>query len=196
MWCRLRLQTTKIVFLTGICLFVLLSPLRAEIARLEICASYFNPSEKAFRDIYGQGVKYGFDIGRSVWKNLEFYVSLTYYYKRGKLTYTQEATRVILRPIGVHLRYVFLKKKINLYAGGGLTYNLFEERNPIGKVKEDKFGFVVRTGGYTRIKGLKKFMKEFIMDVYISYNHCHMRPAEIGFNIGGLDLGMALGFAF
>ncbi len=176
--------------------FVFLSPLQGEIARLEISASYFYPFEKAFRNIYGQSMKYGFELGRSVWKNLEFHVEFHYFSKRGKLTYTQEGTRIIVRPIGANLRYVFLIRKVHLYAGGGLTYNTFEERNPIGTVNENKFGFSVRAGGYSRIKGLKKIMKEFIIDIYISYNYCEMKPAEIGFNIGGLDTGVALGFVF
>jgi hypothetical protein len=193
---RLKSKRAKFVLLIGMGFFIFLSPLQGEIARLEISASYFYPFEKAFRNIYGKGVKYGFDIGRDIWKNLELHIEFHYYYKRGKLTYTRERTRVIIRPLGAQLRYVFLKKKVHLYAGGGLTYNIFEERNPIGTVKESKFGFSVRTGGYTRIKGLKKVVKEFIIDIYISYNYCRMKPVEIGFNIGGLDTGVAVGFTF
>jgi hypothetical protein len=193
---RLKLNRAKAILLVGMGLLVFLSPLQGEIARLEISASYFYPFEKSFRDIYGQSANYGLSIGRSVWKNLEFHFDVHYFYKTGKLTYTQEDTRIILRPVGANLRYVFLKKKVNLYAGAGLTYNFFEERNPIGTVKENKLGFSVRTGGYTRFKGLQKVMKEFIINIYISYNYCQMKPADIGFNIGGLDLGIALGFAF
>ncbi len=196
MWDRLRSRILKTLILGWMGFLFFLSPLKAEIARLELNASYFYPFETAFRDIYGQGIKYGFDIGRNIWKNLEFHVDVQYYYKRGKLTFTQESTRLKILPIGASLRYVFLKKIAHLYAGGGLTYNIFEERNPIGTVDESKFGFSVRTGGYTRIKGLKKIMKEFIIDVYISYNYCEMKPAEIEFNIGGLDLGVAFGFSF
>ena len=169
MWkcCRMRSRALKTVLLSGIGILVFLSPLKAEIARLEISASYFHPYEKAFRDIYGQGIKYGFDIGRTIWKNLEFHVELHYYYKKGKLTFTGEGTRVKILPIAANLRYVFLNRDIHLYAGGGLTYNLFEEKNPIGTVDENKFGFSVRTGGYTRIKGLRKIMKEFYVAIII-----------------------------
>lgn len=191
-----RLKRTKAILLIGIGLLVLLSPLQGEIARLELSASYFYPFEKAFRNIYSQGANYGLSIGRPVWKNLEFYFDVHYYYKRGKLTFTQEDTRIIVRPIGANLRYVFLRKKIHLYAGGGLTYNFFEERNPIGTVKESKLGFSVRTGGYTRITGFQKVMKEFIIGIYISYAYCKMKPAEIEFNIDGLNTGVSLGFAF
>lgn len=196
MWDKLRSRMIKIIILGWMGVFLILSPLKGEMARIELSASYFFPFEKAFRNIYGQGMKYGFDIGRNIWKNLEFHVELHYYYKRGKLTFTQEATRVKILPIGANLRYVFLKRKVHLYAGGGLTYNLFEEKNPIGTVDEKKLGFSVRTGGYSRIKGLKKVMKEFIIDVYINYNYCQMKPAGINFTIGGLDVGMAFGFVF
>lgn len=83
--------------------------------------------------------------------------------------------------------------KINLYAGAGLTYDLFEEKNPIEKVRENKLGYTVKIGGFKRIKSLKKLMKEFIIDVYINYYYCEMKPAEIKFDVGGIDLGAALG---
>lgn len=180
----------------GLGIILLASILDAKIARIEINASYFFPSEKAFRDIYGEGIKYGFDISRNVWKNMELHVYLNYLFKRGELTFTRERTWVKIIPLGTSLRYTFLKKKINLYAGVGLTYNLFEEKNPIGRVREDKLGYTAKIGGFKRLKGLKKFMKEFIIDVYINYNYCKMKPAEIKFDIGGVDLGIGFGFEF
>ena len=76
--------------------------------------------------------------------------------------------------------------------GAGLTYNFFEENNSVGKVKESKLGYKVKIGGFKKIKSLKKFMKEFIIDVYINYFYCKMKPAEIKFDVGGIDLRVAL----
>lgn len=50
----------------------------------------------------------------------------------GKLALAQEITMVKILPFGANLRYKFLKKKINLYAGASITCNLFGEKSPIG----------------------------------------------------------------
>lgn len=177
--------------------FLLLSSvMKAEIARLEISGSYFFPSEKVFRDIYGPGGEVGLDIGRAIWKNIEFHLEVQYYNKSGRLTFTREKTRVKILPLGAHLRYVFLTKGLHLYAGAGLSYCLFQEKNSIGKVDDGRLGLSARIGGYKKIKGLKKFIKHFIIDFYVSYNYCEIKPAEVKVDIGGAGLGMALGFEF
>jgi len=99
-------------------------------------------------------------------------------------------------PLVISSRYIFLKRKINLYGGAGLTYNWFEEKNPIGRVKESKLGFSMKIGGFKRIKGFKKFIKVFIIDAYLNYHYCKMKPAEIRFDAGGFELGIAFGAEF
>lgn len=177
-------------------LILLSISLKAKPLRIEVKTAFFYPSEKAFREIYGRGIKYGFDIGSNIWKKLELHLEANYYLKKGKLTFTKEETRLKLLPIGVSLRYVFLKNKINLYGGIGLTYDLFEEKNPLGKVRKDKMGYAAKIGGFKRIKGLKKLVKAFIIDVSINYHYCQMKPAEIKFDVGGLDLSLGLGLEF
>lgn len=172
------------------------SLLKAELFRLEIGGSLFYPSEKAFREIYGPGIKYSVDISRNIWKKIELHVEVSYFYKHGQLTFTGERTAVRIIPWGVHVRYPFLEKKINFYAGAGLIYTSFQEKNPIGRVKGDKLGYTIKIGGFKRIKVLKKYVKEFIIDFCLSYHYCEMRPAEIKFDAGGLDLGLALGYEF
>ncbi|MFQ6108493.1 MAG: hypothetical protein ACE5L7_02950 [Candidatus Aminicenantales bacterium] len=187
-------KKTKRLFIVGIGLLLLAPHLDAALARLEISGSYFFPSEKAFRDIYGPGGKWGLDISRNIWKNMEVYLEAHYFTKRGKLTFTQESTRLRILPLGVGLKYLFLKKRTHLYAGAGITYNVFEEKNPIGRTRDYQWGVAVRLGALRKMKGLKKFFKEFIIDAYIHYNYCKMKPAEISIDIGGVDLGLALGF--
>jgi len=186
----------KRLIISGIGLILLSTIVNANEYRTEISGSYFYPSEKAFRNIYGTGIMYGLDIGRRIWKDMELHLEVRYYSKKGQLTFTKERTRVKLIPLTISSRYIFVKKKINLYGGVGLTYNLFEEKNPIGKVKESKLGFMIRIGGFKRIKGFKKFIKAFIIDVYLNYHYCKMKPAEIRFDAGGLDFGIAFGIEF
>jgi hypothetical protein len=193
---KLSSGKTKRFAISGIGLLLMTSILNAKIARLEISGAFFYQSEKAFREIYGNGMKYGIDISRNIWRGIELHLEANYFLKKGNLTFTKERTRVKILPLGANLRYVFLKKKIHLYMGAGLTYNLFEEKNPIGEAKKNKIGFSARLGGIKKIKGLKKIFEAFIIDVYMKYNYCKMKPAEIRIDIGGLDLGMAIGFEF
>jgi hypothetical protein len=189
-------STRKRLILAVISFLLLPSMMKAEIARLEISGSYFFPSEKAFRDIYGPGGEVGLDIGRAIWKNIEFHLEARYFYKSGRLTFTGEKTQIKILPLGAHLRYVFLKKGLHLYAGAGFCYFLFQEKNPIGKVDDGRLGLSARIGGYKKIKGLKKFIKHFIIDAYVSYHYCEIKPAEVKIDIGGAGFGIALGFEF
>lgn len=118
--------------------FLLSSVLNAQKNRIEFIGSFFYPSEKSFRKIYESGIKYKLDLGRRLGKRLELHLERGYFSKKGKLTLTQEGTRVWLNPWGVSLRYVFLQRKLNLYAGGGLTYNTFREKNSIGEAENPK----------------------------------------------------------
>ena len=180
----------------GISFFLLSSVLHAQKNRIEFIGSFFCPSEKSFRDIYESGIKYGLDLGRRLGKRLELHLERGYFTEKGKLTLTQEGTRVWLNPWGLSLRYIFLQKKLNLYAGGGLTYNTFREKNPIGEAEQSKVGLMLKVGAFSRIKGFKKILKAFIIGVHINYNYCEMKPAEIKFDSGGFDLGLAFGVEF
>ncbi len=186
----------KRIIISAAALLLLLTNLYAKDFRIEIGGGYFYPSETAFREIYGQGFIIGLDIGKKIWKNMEFHLEASYFTKKGELTFTRETTRIKILPIGSHLRYIFLKKILHLYAGAGLTYALFEEKNPIGRVRENKLGYKIKIGGFKRIKGFKKILKQFIIDVQMNYHYCKMKPAEIRFNAGGFDLGIYFGFEF
>ena len=189
-------QLNSRIYLAVSWLLLLTCFLRANPVRLEINTSFFYPSEKAFREIYGQGPRCGLDIGLNLWKKLELHVEGNYFFKKGKLTFSQEETTLKLVPVGLNIRWVFLQKSINLYGGIGVIYILFEEKNPIGKVKEDKFGPTAKIGCFKRIKGWGKLIKTFVIDVYLSYHYCPMQPAQIKFDAGGTDFGLGLGFEF
>lgn len=181
-------------FLAG---FFLISPaLYGQNYRFGLGGSFFYQSEKIFREIYGTGWKFHLDIGRALGKNLELHLDASYFKKYGELTYTKERTRVLVSPLELSLRYVFLRKKINLYAGGGLSYIIFEEKNPIGRAKENKVGLNLRLGGFHRIKSSKKLLKNLFVDFFIHYQYGKMKPAGISFDAGGFDIGIILGREF
>ncbi len=171
-------------------------PLGAKSIRLEINSAFFYPSEKAFREIYGQGLKYGLDLSLSFWKKLEFHLESNYFVKKGKLTFSKEDTKLKLVPLSLNVRWLFLQRRLNLYGGGGLTYIFFEEKNPLGKVKANKIGPMAKIGCFTRLKGWGKLFKTFVINAYLSYHYCPMQPAQIKFDAGGIDFGLGLGFEF
>lgn len=191
------LKRNQLISASFLAVFLLVSPvLYGQNYRLGLGGSFFYQSEKIFREIYGTGGKLHLDIGRSVGKNLELHLDASYFKKYGELTYTKERTRVTIVPLELSLRYVFLRKKINLYAGGGLSYIIFEEKNPIGRAKEKKIGLNLRFGGFHRIKSTKKLLKNLFVDFFIHYQYGKMKPAGISFDAGGFDLGVILGREF
>lgn len=177
-------------------LFLFSPLLGAKIYRAELGGSFFYQSENLFRDIYGTGFKFQWDIGRKIGENLEVHLGGSYFPKSGELTFTKEKTKVKVIPVGVRLRYIFLKKKVNFYTGGGLSWVYFEEKNPIGTAIGKNIGLDLRVGAFKRFKGFKKILKEFIIDVFIHYQYCEMKPAETAVEVGGVDIGVAFGYEF
>lgn len=184
------------LYLAIIWLLFLPWALRANPVRLEINSAFFYPSEKAFREIYGEGLKYGLDLSLNFWKRLEFHLESNYFVKKGKLTFSQEDTKLKLVPLSANIRWVFLQRRLNLYGGAGLTYIFFEEKNPLGKVRANKIGPMAKIGCFTRLKGWGKLFKSFVIDAHLSYHYCPMQPAQIKFDAGGVNLGLGLGFEF
>ncbi len=188
-------KSCKIIILM-MSFFLLSSVLNAQKNRIEFMGNFFYPSEKAVRNIYKSGVMYRLDLSRRLGKRLEIHFEYGYFTQKGRLTLTRERTRIWLKPFGLNLRYVFLQKTINLYTGGGITYNTFREKNPIGEANQSKVGLMLNVGAFSRIKGFRKVLKTFIIGIHINYNYCEMRPADIKFDSGGFDIGLAFGVEF
>lgn len=181
----------KILF--GVIAITVLLTLSASATEIlyEFKGHYFNPSDQRNKDIYGSGWVFGGEIGFGVRQSLNVYVSGSYYSKEGELTYTKENTKLKIIPLAVGAKYHFnIAGGLNLYAGAGLTYNIFKEENPIGNVSKNGFGFVVNSG-------LLAFVFEGLyLDGYVNYSYCKMKPANVDINIGGLELGLGIGYKF
>jgi hypothetical protein len=193
---KIKMMWMKRLISAGVAFLFCLTLLEAKDFRIDWSGGLFYPTEKAFRSIYGEGIIYGLDVSRYMGKNLEFHIACRYFTKKGRLTFTQEKTTIKLLPLSADLRYIFLKRKVNLYAGAGLIYDLFEEKNPIGKVREHNLGYTIKIGAYKKMRGFKKIIKALIVDFQIEYHYCKMRPVEIRFDAGGTSVGIALGTEF
>lgn len=157
----------------------------------EFKAHYFNPTEQRSKDIYGSGWAFGGEFAFGAWESLYVYLSGSYYSRTGELTYTREETKLKIIPLAVGAKYHFnIAGGLNLYAGAGITYNIFKEENPIGEASKNGIGFVINSGliAYV-IEGL-------FLDGYVNYSYCKVKPENVEVNIGGLEAGLGIGYKF
>ena len=157
---------------------------------VELKAHYFSPSEQAFKDIYGGGLMYGGEVSVGVWKDLDLWLGGSYFSKKGELTFTKEETKLELIPIGVGAKYRILSGSFALYLGLGLNYYQYKERNPIGDVSDGGIGFVGKIGSYVTI------IEWLVLDFYVDYSYCKIKPADFEINVGGIAAGIGLGYRF
>jgi hypothetical protein len=157
---------------------------------VEVRAHYLHPSEKAFRDIYGGGTMYGGELSIGVWRGLEVWFGGCYFSKKGELTFTKEETKLEIYPIGGGLKYRLSTGIFDLYAGAGLNYYRYKESNPLGDVSKGGLGYIGKIGSYVKIT------RRFLIDLYVNYSYCKMKPADFEINIGGFEAGIGLGYSF
>jgi len=157
---------------------------------VKLRSGIFIPQDNFFEEIYGEGFAFGIEIDIPLWKKLDLWTSGNYYSKEGKLTYTQEPTKVKILPIEWGLRYRFLSKKICLYTGIGLGYVSLKESNFIGDVSTKKLGYNLSLGGFLPL------FHNVIFDVFVRYSWYKVNPTSIEVNIGGYDIGFGIGYSF
>jgi opacity protein-like surface antigen len=157
---------------------------------VELRAHYLHPSEVAFRDIYGGGMMYGGEISVGVWRGLDVWFGGSYFSKKGELTFTKEETKLEIYPLGGGLKYRFSTGIFELYVGAGLNYYQYKESNPLGDVSKGGFGYVGKIGSYVNVTG------GFLIDLYVNYSYCMLKPADFEINIGGIEAGVGIGYRF
>jgi hypothetical protein len=151
---------------------------------------YFAPSEAAFKDVYGGGFAFGAEITAQVWKGLSTWIEGGLFSKNGRMTYTGETTKVRITPFGLGLDYEIGHGRWRAYAGAGLSYYDFRETNVIGDVSSGGMGWKARAGAKFR------FAKRLFADARLSFSRCDIEPSGIKVDIGGLELGLGLGYLF
>ncbi len=157
---------------------------------VKLGVSYFQPSEKATKDIYGGKAVIRGEVNLKVWKFIDLWLAGSHYTKRGNLPFTKEATRLILTPVGGGVKIVFKNGIINPYVGIGPVMYFYRERNPIGLAKGTKVGIIGQAGCYLKVIG------GLLFDICIDYSYCVVKPQRIKSNIGGIKAGIGLGFEF
>lgn len=152
--------------------------------------SYFLPSEQAFRDIYGNELFYGGEVNIGIMKNIVLWAGGSYYSNKGKLTFTQEATTLKLVPFSAGIKLRIHSRNMQFYAGGGIRYYIYNEKNPIGEAHKKGTGYLGTLGGIIKIGG------RWVMNIFLNYSYCRMTPADFTINVGGVELGLGFGYEF
>lgn len=152
--------------------------------------SYFNPSEQAFREIYGSGIMFGGELAFKIWNSLDIWLDGNYLKRTGELTYTQEETKLRIIPVTFGLRYRFTSGVTNLYLGLGACYFMFHESNIIGDVDKGGIGFKGKMGSFFSIT------RNLFFGLSVSYSYGKMTPAYFTINVGGIEAEAGIGFEF
>jgi opacity protein-like surface antigen len=174
-------------------LLILLAGLsQAADIRIEAKASYFQPSEADFRNIYGSGFQYGGELDIGLPGGLELWVAGSYFSKTGETTFTEEKIRLKIIPLGGGVKYGVMIGSFNLYAGLGLYYNQYKETDILGggDITKNKIGYVGKLGS------ILDLTKRLLLDFCLEYSTCKIQPADFSFDIGGLSFGAGLGYEF
>jgi outer membrane protein W len=159
--------------------------------RVEVKGSFFSSENEIFRDVYGGGVKFGFEAGMDVATNVAVFAGLGCFHKNGVLTITEEETQVSIMPLTLGVRYEIPSgDKIRFHIGAGLQEVFFKEEASLGTVKENALGLLL-TGG-----GMYSLNKSVGIGLFLEWSTCKMKHEEVEFKVGGLELGAGVEVRF
>jgi len=157
---------------------------------VKIGAIYFMPSEQSFKDIYGSGLGYGGELNFGLWKSVSVWIIGNYYANDGSLPVTAEDTTLSLVALGGGPKIRLSQGRIGPYLGIGPVAYFFKEENPIGIADGTGFGFIGQLGFSFQVVG------GLILDASLNYTYCQVQPQNVKANVGGLQLGLSIGYTF
>ncbi len=152
--------------------------------RAKLGVNYFIFSESSMRNTHGEGIGYEAEVSFGVLKNIEVWLGGSYFYK------SQSGNRIKILPVGTGVKYGLSTGKFNFFWGVGLSYYTYEESKPAFNANKGGMGYVAKLGSNL------KFMKESIIDFHINYSSCRVEAGGIKKNIGGIEMGIAIGYTF
>jgi hypothetical protein len=150
--------------------------------------TFLSPADANFKNIYGTGLMYGAEFDFNIVLGLGVWLDAGYFAKTGELTYTKEETKVTMIPIGAGLRYKFQLGILMPYVGAGARYYIYKESNVIGDVNGSGIGFVGKVGVLISAISVVNF------DLGVGFSSCKLHPADFEFNVGGLEISLAITF--
>lgn len=160
---------------------------------VEITLGSYIMNEPRFEAAYPSGGPIGgLTLSSALASNINVYLDIKYYSRRGALTFSREKTVFTMVPIDVGIRYIYPLGFIHPYLGGGLDFYLYYEDNPIGTVLNSTNGYHVSAGAYLR------FSRSFPMMVNfrLKYTSAKTQQDSIETQLGGFEYGLGLAFVF
>jgi opacity protein-like surface antigen len=180
----------KMIWILAFVLAASASPAFAGDFSVTARGGYFVPSDSVFRNIYGNGMSWGGELGFHITSRLEAWAGADYFSRTGKLAFTQEETRIRIVPLTAGLRYAFPISRLKPYVGLGIGYFRYKETNSIGKVEKGDFGYCGRIGVIISLGS------SFFVDIQGNWTRCTVRPAGVKADLGGIQTVLGLGFEF
>jgi hypothetical protein len=161
---------------------------------IEAKGGYFLPSDKNFKIVYsggklGEWISYGGEIGITLGKGVGIWAGGHYFNKKGKLTLTEEETKIQITPVYGGIKFRLSQSDVVPYLGVGVGYFQYKEENRIGSVSKANIGYIGQ-GGFLIKAGV------IIIDLQASYSYCKVKPMDVEADLGGFQAGIGLGFEF
>lgn len=157
---------------------------------VRIGALYIIPSRPSFKDIYGSGMGFGGELNFGLWKSVGVWITGNYYTDNGSLSVTKETTTLSLFALGGGLKFRLSQARICPYLGIGPVIYFYKEDNPIGLAQGTGLGLIGQFELSIRIAG------GLTLDACMNYTYCQVQPQNIKANVGGLQLGLSIGYSF
>ena len=153
----------------------------------------YNMNEPRFDAVYpGGGMMAGLGLSSAIASNVNFYLEIKSYIRKGTLTFTKEKTEFTLVPISLGVRYIFPFGLLNPYAGGGADFYFYYEDNPIGTVLNYANGYHFLAGTYIQFS--KKV--PLLINLKLKYTTARAEENSIKLQLGGLEYTASLVFTF
>ncbi len=160
---------------------------------VEFSMGSYNMNEPRFDAVYpGGGRILGVSISSALVSNVNFYLEIKAYQRKGALTFTKEKTEFILVPISLGMRYIFPFGLINPYAGAGLDFYFYYENNPIGTVLNYANGYHFLGGVYFQLH--KKI--PLLINLKVKHTSARAKENDVKIQLGGVEYSASLAFVF
>ncbi|KON28648.1 hypothetical protein AC481_00750 [miscellaneous Crenarchaeota group archaeon SMTZ-80] len=157
---------------------------------IEATGCYFQPTEQAFKDVYGGGMSYGVEFGVTVWRWIGLWLGGDYFSNKGESTFSKDRVELQIIPIHGGLKFQIQNSRLRPYAGAGIGYFKYEETTPFSKVDKGEIGYIGQLGCLLKVGG------GLFFDFKGSYSYCGAKPKDMRANLGGLKAGVGVGVEF
>ena len=166
------------------------SSLQASYLYIGLSGGLFYPSEEVFREIYSSGAQFGGELVYTFWYNYGLFLRGSYFQRDGQLSFTKDKTTVKILPLIIGFRYHVTGRRVSGFLDLGLGLFHFDEKNPLGQATVNKLGYAISSG-------LNIFIYQgFYLGGRLDYTYCQVKPFELAAQIGGLNLGLNIGYRF